>query len=89
MKDTGMQDGLEVTDEVFESRAIIVFEPAENRLHTIKAILVATIGPRSTPSSTLPTPVPNQRWVLDISASWPRCSTRCHERQRPRARPRA
>ncbi len=37
-------DGLEVTDEVFESKASIVFDQAENRLHTIKAILVATLG---------------------------------------------
>jgi len=44
MEHTGMTDGLEVTNEVFESPASIVFEQAENRLHTIKAILVATIG---------------------------------------------
>lgn len=37
-------DGLEVTDEVFESKSSIVFDQAENRLHTIKAILVATLG---------------------------------------------
>ncbi len=37
-------EALEVTDEVFESPASIVFEQAENRLHTIKAILVATLG---------------------------------------------
>jgi len=37
-------DGLEVTDEVFESSASIVFDQAENRLHTIKAIMVATLG---------------------------------------------
>ena len=37
-------DGLEVTDEVFESRRSIVFDQAENRLHTIKAVLVATLG---------------------------------------------
>jgi ornithine carbamoyltransferase len=37
-------DGLEVTDEVFESESSIVFDQAENRLHTIKAILVATLG---------------------------------------------
>jgi ornithine carbamoyltransferase len=44
MEETGMTGGLEVTDEVFESAASIVFEQAENRLHTIKAILVATLG---------------------------------------------
>ncbi len=44
MEHTGMHDGLEVTDEVFESDASIVFEQAENRLHTIKAVLVATLG---------------------------------------------
>ena len=37
-------DGAEVTDEVFESKASIVFDQAENRLHTIKAVLVATLG---------------------------------------------
>jgi ornithine carbamoyltransferase len=37
-------DGLEVTDDVFESPHSIVFDQAENRLHTIKAILVATLG---------------------------------------------
>ena len=35
---------LEVTEEVFESPASIVFDEAENRMHTIKAIMVATIG---------------------------------------------
>jgi ornithine carbamoyltransferase len=44
MEQTGMTAGLEVTAEVFDSPASIVFEQAENRLHTIKAILVATIG---------------------------------------------
>ena len=44
MEATGMTEGLEVTDEVFESPASIVFDQAENRLHTIKAILVATLG---------------------------------------------
>jgi ornithine carbamoyltransferase len=37
-------DGLEVTDEVFESKASLVFEEAENRMHAIKAVLVATLG---------------------------------------------
>ncbi len=37
-------DGLEVTDEVFESPASIVFDQAENRMHTIKAVMVATLG---------------------------------------------
>jgi ornithine carbamoyltransferase len=37
-------DALEVTDEVFESPASIVFDQAENRLHTIKAVMVATLG---------------------------------------------
>ncbi|MDP3897662.1 MAG: ornithine carbamoyltransferase [Mesorhizobium sp.] len=37
-------DCMEVTDEVFESEASIVFDQAENRMHSIKAILVATIG---------------------------------------------
>jgi ornithine carbamoyltransferase len=37
-------ESMEVTDEVFESPASIVFDQAENRMHTIKAILVATIG---------------------------------------------
>jgi ornithine carbamoyltransferase len=44
MEHTGMRDGLEVTHEVFESPASIVFDQAENRLHTIKAVLVATLG---------------------------------------------
>lgn len=37
-------EGLEVTEEVFESEASIVFDEAENRLHTIKAVMVATLG---------------------------------------------
>ena len=37
-------DAMEVTEEVFESDASIVFDQAENRMHTIKAVLVATIG---------------------------------------------
>ncbi len=37
-------DALEVTDEVFESPASLVFDEAENRMHTIKAVMVATLG---------------------------------------------
>jgi ornithine carbamoyltransferase len=37
-------DGMEVTEEVFESENSIVFDEAENRLHTIKAVMVATLG---------------------------------------------
>ncbi len=37
-------ESLEVTEEVFESKASIVFDQAENRLHTIKAVMVATLG---------------------------------------------
>ena len=37
-------DGMEVTDDVFESERSIVFQQAENRMHTIKAVMVATIG---------------------------------------------
>ena len=37
-------DGMEVTEEVFESTHSIVFDEAENRLHTIKAVMVATLG---------------------------------------------
>lgn len=44
IKDKFGLDAMEVTDEVFESPASIVFDQAENRMHTIKAILVATIG---------------------------------------------
>ncbi len=40
---TGL-DGLEVTEEVFESERSIVFDQAENRMHTIKAVMVATLG---------------------------------------------
>jgi ornithine carbamoyltransferase len=37
-------EAMEVTDEVFESPASIVFDQAENRVHTIKAVMVATLG---------------------------------------------
>jgi len=40
----GMDNGLEVTNDVFESEVNIAFEQAENRMHTIKALLVATLG---------------------------------------------
>jgi len=41
---TGMEGGLEVTDSVFNSPANIAFDQAENRLHTIKSVLVATLA---------------------------------------------
>jgi ornithine carbamoyltransferase len=37
-------DFLEVSDEVFESAQSVVFDQAENRMHTIKAVMVATLG---------------------------------------------
>ena len=40
---TGM-DGLEVTDDVFETERNVAFDQAENRMHTIKAVMVATLG---------------------------------------------
>jgi len=40
----GMHGGMEVTNEVFESTHSIVFDQAENRLHTIKAVMVATLS---------------------------------------------
>jgi ornithine carbamoyltransferase len=43
-EDYGMANGLEVTNDVFESGANVAFEQAENRMHTIKALLVATLG---------------------------------------------
>ena len=44
MQRTGLVDGLEVTHEVFESSTNVAFDEAENRLHTIKAVMVATLG---------------------------------------------
>ena len=38
------RDSMEVTDEVFESEQSIVFDEAENRMHTIKAVMAATLG---------------------------------------------
>jgi ornithine carbamoyltransferase len=40
----GLANGVEVTNEVFESELNVAFEQAENRMHTIKALLVATLG---------------------------------------------
>lgn len=37
-------ESMEITEEVFESEASIVFDEAENRVHTIKAVMVATLG---------------------------------------------
>ncbi len=37
-------EAMEVTDDVFESPASLVFDEAENRLHTIKAVMIATMG---------------------------------------------
>jgi ornithine carbamoyltransferase len=37
-------NGIEVTEDVFESPQSVVFDEAENRLHTIKAVMVATLG---------------------------------------------
>jgi ornithine carbamoyltransferase len=51
LKETGRRiydrrclDALEVTEEVFESPASLVFDEAENQLHTIKALMIATAG---------------------------------------------
>jgi ornithine carbamoyltransferase len=44
MRATDMPAGLEVSHEVFESPASVVFDQAENRMHTIKAVMVATLG---------------------------------------------
>ena len=37
-------EGMEITEDVFESNSCIVFDQAENRVHTIKAVMVATLG---------------------------------------------
>jgi ornithine carbamoyltransferase len=37
-------ESMEVTEEVFESPASIVFDEAENRVHTIKGVMIATLG---------------------------------------------
>jgi ornithine carbamoyltransferase len=43
LADFGIKE-MEVTDEVFESKASVVFQEAENRMHTIKAVMVATLS---------------------------------------------
>jgi ornithine carbamoyltransferase len=43
-EDFGLKNGIEVTEEVFESSVSLVFDQAENRMHTIKAVMVATLG---------------------------------------------
>ncbi|MEI7595156.1 MAG: ornithine carbamoyltransferase [Bacteroidota bacterium] len=43
-EDFGLKNGVEVTEEVFEDTNSLVFDQAENRLHTIKAVMVATLG---------------------------------------------
>ncbi len=40
----GLNDGIEVTEAVFESKACIAFDQAEDRMHTIKAVMAATLG---------------------------------------------
>ena len=42
----GLEEGMEVSDEVFESAHSVVFDQAENRMHTIKAVMVATLTQR-------------------------------------------
>ena len=42
-----LKNGCEVTNEVFDSEHSIVFDQAENRMHTIKAVMVATLGKNS------------------------------------------
>ena len=39
-----VRDSMEVTDEVFESNSSVVFRGAENRMHTINAVMAATLG---------------------------------------------
>ena len=69
---------LEVTDDVFESGNSIVFDQAENRMHTIKAVMVATLGSmRSCASSSLSAATPcctaeNDRTPHRSSTTWPR-----------------
>ena len=44
VRKSGKKVGIEVTEDVFESPNSIVFDEAENRMHTIKAVMVATLG---------------------------------------------
>lgn len=41
---TVIEEGLEITDECFEKNASVIFREAENRQHTIKAIMAAVLG---------------------------------------------
>jgi ornithine carbamoyltransferase len=50
---------LEVSDAVFESPASIVFDQAENRMHTVKAVMVATAGPPRTSLAAHPLLLPD------------------------------
>lgn len=43
-EDFGLKNGIEVTEDVFEGKNSLVFDQAENRMHTIKAVMVATLG---------------------------------------------
>ena len=47
-KEYGIKE-MEVTDEIFRSENSVVFDEAENRMHTIKAVMVATLGDREYP----------------------------------------
>ena len=40
----GLKNGIEVTEDIFESTSCVAFDQAENRMHTIKAVMVATLG---------------------------------------------
>jgi ornithine carbamoyltransferase len=63
----GLEQGMEVTEEVFESPASIVFDEAENRMHTIKAIMVATA---SNGSARRPLTASPRLWAPS-SSCWP------------------
>jgi ornithine carbamoyltransferase len=60
-KEFDLHGGMEVTDEVFESAASIVFDQAENRMHTIKAVMVATLGSDPLRAGALTQPSPTGR----------------------------